>query len=41
MPALSPVKKGNVRLGGSRLGTEENNVAKSERPCSWEFYERH
>jgi hypothetical protein len=40
MPELSPVKKENVGLGGSRMGTEENKVAKAERPCSWECYEK-
>jgi hypothetical protein len=29
MPALSPVKKENVGLGGSRMGTKENNIAKA------------
>jgi hypothetical protein len=33
MPALSPVKKENVGLGGSRMGTKE-------RLCSWECYEK-
>jgi hypothetical protein len=40
MPALSPVKKERVGLGGSRLGTKENNTAKEGRPCSWECYEK-
>jgi hypothetical protein len=40
MPALSPVKKESVGLGGSRMGTEENEIAKAKRPCSWECYER-
>jgi hypothetical protein len=39
MPALSPVKKESVGLGGSRIGTEENKIAKAGRPCSWECYE--
>jgi hypothetical protein len=30
MPALSPVKKERVGLGGSRMGTEENKIAKVE-----------
>jgi hypothetical protein len=30
MPALSPVKKESVRLGGSRMGTKENEIAKAE-----------
>jgi hypothetical protein len=34
MPALSPVKKESVELGGSRMGTEENNMANAGRPCS-------
>jgi hypothetical protein len=28
MPVLSPVKKKSVGLGGSRMGTEENKIAK-------------
>jgi hypothetical protein len=40
MPALSPVKKESVGLGGSRMGTKENKIAKAERPCSWECYEK-
>jgi hypothetical protein len=40
MPALSPVKKENVGLGGSRMGTKENKIAKAGRPCSWECYEK-
>jgi hypothetical protein len=39
MPALSPVKKERVGLGGSRMGTK-NNIAKAGRPCSWECYEK-
>jgi hypothetical protein len=39
MPALSPVKKERVGLGGSRIGTKENKIAKAGRPCSWECYE--
>jgi hypothetical protein len=27
MPALSPVKKERVGLGGSRMGTKENKIA--------------
>jgi hypothetical protein len=30
MPALSPVKKERVGLGGSRMGTKENKIAKAE-----------
>jgi hypothetical protein len=30
MPVLSPVKKGSVGLGGSRMGTKENKIAKAE-----------
>jgi hypothetical protein len=40
MPALSPVKKESVGLGGSRMGTKENEIAKAGRPCSWECYEK-
>jgi hypothetical protein len=29
MPALSPVKKESVKLGGSRRGTKENKIAKA------------
>jgi hypothetical protein len=29
MPALSPVKKERVWLGGSRMGTKENKSAKA------------
>jgi hypothetical protein len=39
MPALSPVKKERVELGGSRMGTKEK-IAKAERPSSWECYEK-
>jgi hypothetical protein len=40
MPALSPVKKENVGLKGSRMGTKENEIAKAGRPCSWECYKK-
>jgi hypothetical protein len=40
MPALSPVKKGSVGLGGSRMGRKENKIAKAGRTCSWECYEK-
>jgi hypothetical protein len=40
MPALSPVKKESVGLGGSRMGTEGNKIAKAGRLCSWECYEK-
>jgi hypothetical protein len=40
MQALSPVKKESVGLGGSRIGTKENEIAKVGRPCSWECYEK-
>jgi hypothetical protein len=40
MPALSPVEKESVGLGGSRMGTKENKTAKAGRPCSWECYEK-
>jgi hypothetical protein len=40
MPALSPVKKESVGLGGSRMGTKENEIAKAGRPCSWERCEK-
>jgi hypothetical protein len=36
MPAPSPVKKENMGLGGSRMGTKENKIAKAGRQCSWE-----
>jgi hypothetical protein len=36
MPALSPVIKESVELGGSRMGTKENKIAKAGRPCSYE-----
>jgi hypothetical protein len=39
MPALSPVKKERVGLGGSRMGTKKK-IAKPGRPCSWECYEK-
>jgi hypothetical protein len=31
MPALPPVKKKSVRLGGSRMGIKENEIAKAGR----------
>jgi hypothetical protein len=40
MPAISPVKKEGVGLGGSRMGKKENKIAKAGRPCSWECYEK-
>jgi hypothetical protein len=40
MPALSPVKKESVGLGGSRMGTKENKIAEAGRLCSWECYEK-
>jgi hypothetical protein len=40
MPALSPVKKESVGLGGSRMGTKQNKIAKAGRLCSWECYEK-
>jgi hypothetical protein len=40
MPALSPVKEGSVGLGGSGMGTKENETAKAVRPCSLECYEK-
>jgi hypothetical protein len=40
MPALSPVKKESVGLGGSRMGRKENKISKAGRPCSWECYEK-
>jgi hypothetical protein len=30
MPALSPAKKERVGLGGSRVATKENKIAKAE-----------
>jgi hypothetical protein len=41
MWTLSPVKKEWVGLGGSRMGTKENKIAKVGRPCSWEYYEKY
>jgi hypothetical protein len=40
MPALSIVKKKSAELGGSRIGTKENKLAKAGRLCSWECYEK-
>jgi hypothetical protein len=40
MTALSLVKKESMGLGGSRMGTKENEIAKAGRPCSWECYEK-
>jgi hypothetical protein len=40
MLALSPVKKESVGLGGSRMGTKGNRIAKAGIPCSWECYEK-
>jgi hypothetical protein len=40
MPALSPVKKERVGLGGSRIGTKEYEIAKAGRLCSLECYEK-
>jgi hypothetical protein len=40
MPALSPVKKESVGLGGSIMGTKENEIAKAGRSCSCECYEK-
>jgi hypothetical protein len=40
MPALSPVKKESVELGGRRMVTKENKIAKAGRPCSWECHEK-
>jgi hypothetical protein len=34
------MKKESVGLGGSRMGTKENNIAKAGRPCSWACYEK-
>jgi hypothetical protein len=34
------VKKERVGLGGSRMGTKENKISKSGRPCSWACYEK-
>jgi hypothetical protein len=33
MPALSPVKKERVGLGGNRMGTKENKIAKRKQDC--------
>jgi hypothetical protein len=35
------VTKESVGLGDSRMSTKENKIAKAERPCSWECYEKH
>jgi hypothetical protein len=40
MSALSPVIKESVGLGGSRMVTKENKIAKAGRPCSWECYKK-
>jgi hypothetical protein len=32
--------KGKCGLGGSRMGTKQNKIAKAGRPCSWECYEK-
>jgi hypothetical protein len=40
MPALTPVTKESVGLGGSRMGTKENKTAKAGRQCSRECYEK-
>jgi hypothetical protein len=40
MPALSPVKKESVRLGGSRMGTKEKKIAKAGISFPWECYEK-
>jgi hypothetical protein len=40
MPALSPVNKERVGLGGSRMGKKENTIAKAGGPCSRECYEK-
>jgi hypothetical protein len=40
MPALSPVKKESMGLGGSRMDTKESKIAEGGRPCSWECYEK-
>jgi hypothetical protein len=34
MSALSPVKKESVGLGGSRMSTKGNKIAKAGRRCS-------
>jgi hypothetical protein len=34
------MKKESVGLGGSRMGTKENGIAKAERPSSWECYKK-
>jgi hypothetical protein len=40
MPTLSLVKKKKAGLGGSKICTKENKIAKSGRPCSLECYEK-
>jgi hypothetical protein len=34
------VKNESVGLGGSKMGTKENEIAKARIPCSWECYEK-
>jgi hypothetical protein len=34
------VKKESMGLGGSKMGTKENKIAKAGRSCSWECYEK-
>jgi hypothetical protein len=34
------VKNESVGLGGSRMGTKENEIANAGRPCSWECYKK-
>jgi hypothetical protein len=34
------MKKERVGLGGSRMGTKENKIAKAGRLCSWECYKK-
>jgi hypothetical protein len=34
------VRKENVELGGSRMGTKENKISKAGRPRSYECYDK-
>jgi hypothetical protein len=40
MPALSPLKKERLGLGGSRMGTKKNKIEEAGKQCSWECYEK-
>jgi hypothetical protein len=38
--SASSSEKEKCGVGGSRMGTKGNEIAKAGRPCSWECYER-